>query len=84
VLGLIGFDRVQDKQEFGPSTATYLIMLIGAFSLPVGLLASLQKTTFKIRLPGVESLHRLAGWMRAPRSTQSEKAHRIKTADKLP
>jgi hypothetical protein len=32
VLGLIGFDRVQDKQEFGPSTTTYLFMLIGAFA----------------------------------------------------
>jgi Mg2+/citrate symporter len=31
-LGLIGFDQVQDKQEFGPSATTYLIMLIGAIA----------------------------------------------------
>jgi len=34
-----------------------------ALSLPVGSLASLRKTTFKIRLPGTESLHGLAGWI---------------------
>jgi hypothetical protein len=31
-LGLIGFDKVKDKQELGPSATTYLIMLIGAFA----------------------------------------------------
>ncbi|MGY3496689.1 hypothetical protein [Bradyrhizobium sp. USDA 4502] len=31
-LGLIGFDRVRDKQEFGPDATIYLFMLIGAFA----------------------------------------------------
>ncbi|WP_199805525.1 hypothetical protein [Bradyrhizobium lablabi] len=32
-LGLIGFDRIQDKQEFAPSTTIHLMMLIGAFAV---------------------------------------------------
>jgi hypothetical protein len=31
VLGLIGFDHVQDKQELGPSSTTYLMVLITSF-----------------------------------------------------
>jgi hypothetical protein len=31
-LGLIGFDRIQDKQEFAPSATIHLMMLIGAFA----------------------------------------------------
>ena len=31
-LALIGFDRIQDKQEFGPSATIHLMMLIGAFA----------------------------------------------------
>jgi hypothetical protein len=30
--GLIAFDHVEDKKEFGPPATTYLIMLIGAFA----------------------------------------------------
>jgi hypothetical protein len=31
-LGLIGFDRIQNKPELGPSATTHLMMLVGAFA----------------------------------------------------
>ncbi|MBR0893479.1 hypothetical protein JQ616_00850 [Bradyrhizobium tropiciagri] len=31
-LGLIGFDQVRDRQEYGPSATMYPFMLIGAFA----------------------------------------------------
>jgi len=45
-----------------------------ALSLPVGSLASLPKTTFKIRLPGAESLHGLAGWIEDAAINAKEKS----------
>jgi len=32
-LGLIGFDHIQDKQEFAPSATIYPMMLIGSFAV---------------------------------------------------